>query len=304
MGSTVGQVSARDGVVLRTRTWAPRGAPWAAALLVHGLGEHSGRYERVGERLAEAGIDARAFDQRGFGASGGRRAYVDRWAEFGADVADRLDALRSDSPDLPLVLYGHSLGGLIVLDAVIRGAVRPDLVVLSAPALGDAMPGWLHGLARVMTAVVPTLALGDGLPPDGLSRDPAVAADVAADPLNLTRVTVRLGAESFAAQEAIGRRLASLDHLPAPTYVLHGSADPIVPASSTDGLERFPEVTRVVHAGLRHECHNEPEGEAVVDAIVDWLRDSTAALRSGQQKIASGERTSAESVAQPQTRGT
>jgi acylglycerol lipase len=304
MGSTDAEVAARDGTMLRTRAWEPQGRPWAAALLVHGLGEHSGRYEALGDRFAAAGIDVRAFDQRGFGASGGRRAYVRRWEEFGADVAARLDALRRERPDVPIVLYGHSLGGLIVLDAVVRGVVRPDLVVLSAPALGDAMPGWLHALARAATRVLPRLAVGDGLPPDGLSRDPAIAADVAADPLNLTRVTVRLGAEAFSAQAAVRGRLAALEHLPAPTYVLHGSLDPIVPASASEMLARFPEVTRVLHAGLRHECHNEPERDEVVDGILDWVRDSTAALPSAQQKIASGERTSAESVAQPQTRGT
>lgn len=304
MGSTVGEVRARDGTVLRTRAWEASGQPWATALLVHGLGEHSGRYERVGDRLATAGLDVRAYDQRGFGASGGRRAHVERWDEFGIDLADRVAALRSERQGLPLALYGHSLGGLIVLDAVTGDRVRPDLVVLSAPALADTFPRLLRAGSRLLSGLLPRVSVRDRLPASGLSRDPTVGAAAAADPLNQTAATIRFGAEAFAAQDRLAARLATLAHLPCPTYVLHGADDPIVPPAATGVLERFPEVTRFVYPGLRHECHNEPEGEAVVDAIVDWLRDSTAALRSLQSKIASGERTSAESVASPQTRGT
>lgn len=277
MSSTVAETTARDGVRLRVRAWTPAHDPWAAMLLVHGLGEHSGRYERLGDLLAGAGIAVRSFDLRGFGASAGRRAYVERWSEYGDDVADRLADLRSSVPGVPAVLYGHSLGGLIVLDAVVRGVVRPDVVVLSAPALADRIAPWRRAGARVFGRILPRLEVATGLPGDGLSRDPAVAADAARDPLNLSRSTVRLGAESFAAQRALGARLRALDHLPAPTYVLHGSADPIVPTSASEPLARLPEVTRVVHPGLRHECHHEPEAKPVIDAVVDWLRHSIAA---------------------------
>jgi alpha-beta hydrolase superfamily lysophospholipase len=304
MGSSIGEVAARDGTRLRTRCWPARGTPWALAVLVHGLGEHSGRYEPVAAPLAEAGVEVRSFDLRGFGASGGRRAYVDRWEELGDDVADRVEDARVEQPDLPLVLYGHSLGGLIVLDAVVRGVVRPDLVVLSAPAVADTIAPWRRAGARVLARLVPTLALPNALPAGGLSTDAAVARDAAADTLNQSSSTVRLGAEAFAAQVRLGRRLAALRHLPTPTYVLHGSADPIVPVEATAALDGFPEVTRVVHPGLRHECHHEPTADAVMASVVEWLRQATEALRSGQSNTASGERARAESVAQPQTRGT
>jgi alpha-beta hydrolase superfamily lysophospholipase len=284
MSSTIAETTARDGTRLRVREWAPASDPWAAMLVVHGLGEHSGRYEQLGDQAAAAGVAVRSFDLRGFGASGGRRGYVDRWSDYGDDVAGRLAYLRSIVPGAPTVLYGHSLGGLIVLDAVVRGIVRPDLVVLSAPALADRVAPWRRVGARLLGRIVPRLEVPNGLPGDGLSRDPAVAEDVAADPLNVSRSTVRLGAESFAAQRALGRRLRALDHLPAPTYVLHGSADPIVPVSASAGLARFPEVTRVVHPGLRHECHHELGAEAVIEAVLDWLRGSirAAGVDSGQ----------------------
>jgi acylglycerol lipase len=303
--STISEATARDGTPLRTRGWAPPGDPWAAALIVHGLGEHSGRYELLGRRLAGAGVEVRAFDLRGFGGSGGRRAYVDRWPQYGEDVGDRLADLRAALPGRPVVLYGHSLGGLIVLDAVTRGAVEPDLVVLSAPAIGSATPMWQRLGARAFAPLLPRLEVPNGLPADGLARDASVATEAAEDPLNYSRSTVRLGAEAFAAQRALARRLASMTRLPVATYVLHGSADPIVPPAATAVLGRFPEVTRVVHPGLRHECHHEPEAEAVIEAVIAWIRDAVGrGVQSPQLKTASGERARAESVVRPQTRGT
>jgi acylglycerol lipase len=277
MTSMTGEARTRDGTALLTRRWPSAGQPWAAVLIVHGFGEHSGRYDSVAEPLARAGVEVGSFDQRGFGSSGGRRAFVDRWEDLGEDVRDRLAALRSEVPGVPVALYGHSLGGLVVLDAVTRDVVRPDAVILSAPALGDAIPGWRRRMAMVLDRIVPTLRVSSGLPGDGLSRDPAVVAAVAADPLNLSWSTVRLGAAAFRAQDTLGTRLAALRDLPVPTYVLHGDADPIVPVGSSEVLMRFPSITRTVHAGLRHEPHHEPEAAAVVDAIIAWLRDDIGA---------------------------
>ncbi|HET7027574.1 MAG TPA: alpha/beta hydrolase [Candidatus Limnocylindrales bacterium] len=275
MTSVTGEATTPDGTSLLIRAWPSAGQAWAAVLIVHGFGEHSGRYDSVAEPLARAGLEVRSFDQRGFGSSGGRRAFVDRWEQLGEDVRDRLTALRSELPAVPIVLYGHSLGGLVVLDAVTRGAVRADALILSAPALGDAIPPWRRRVAKVLDRIVPTLRVPSGMPGDGLSRDPAVAAAVAGDALNLSWSTVRLGAAAFRAQDTLGTRLAALRDLPVPTYVLHGDADPIVPVGSSEVLMRFPSVTRIVHAGLRHEPHHEPEAPAVVDSIIAWLRDVT-----------------------------
>ncbi len=183
--STTSEARTRDGLTLLTRRWASPD-PWAVALLVHGLGEHSGRYEGLGDRLAAAGVETHAYDQRGFGASEGRRAYVRRWEEFGRDLADRAYAVRRAVADVPFVLYGHSLGGLIVLDAVVRDVVRPDLLVLSAPGLGDTIAPWRRAAARILARVAPTVAVANGLPADGLARDPDVADAIREDPLSLS----------------------------------------------------------------------------------------------------------------------
>ena len=144
--------SARDGTALLMRHWpVASGEPWASILIVHGLAEHSGRYEHVGAQLAGAGLDVHAFDQRGFGGSGGPRASIDRWSQIHDDLEERLLAVRSIAPLRPLVLYGHSLGGLIALGYVLDGRAQPDLLVASAPAIQANLP-MLQRLAVSMLA--------------------------------------------------------------------------------------------------------------------------------------------------------
>lgn len=271
---TEGTTSVADGTTLRTLHWAPEGEPWAPALVVHGLGEHAGRYRTIAGALTGAGISVFAYDQRGFGGSAGVRAYVDRFGQFHDDLAERMLVARATSPGLPLVLYGHSLGGLIAAGYVLSGRdlPMPDLLVLSSPGLDAEQPAWRKSLARILTGITPKMKIANGLPRGGLSRDPAVQAAVDADPLCLSTSTVRLGAEAFAEQDRVQAAIAAISAMPMPTYVFHGSADPIVPAAASAILEGKGNVTRRVHEGLRHECHHEPEHEQVLAEVVAWIR--------------------------------
>src|SRR5512140_3372836 len=174
----VGTARMPDGTTLRTLHWAPAGDPWAVALIVHGLGEHAGRYETVAEAFTAAGIDVVGYDHRGFGGSSGFRAYVDRWSQYHDDLANRVEATRAERPGLPMVMYAHSLGGLIATGYVVSGEGRPmpDLLVLSAPAIDADPPAWKRKVAGILTGVVPRMRMANGLPRDGLSHDPVVQA--------------------------------------------------------------------------------------------------------------------------------
>lgn len=272
-----GTATTTDGTRLRTHRWSAAD-PWAALLLVHGLAEHAGRYAHVAEALAAEGLEVHAYDQRGFGGSEGRRAYVERWSVLHDDLEGRLSAVRSAHPDLPLVLYGHSMGGLVTAGYVLSESKRPfpDLLVLSAPGLDSAVPAWKRRLADLLSGVVPTFAMANGLPSDGLSRDPSVAERYDDDRLLVPRTTVRFAAEAFREQARVGARLSAGASLPVPTYVLHGSADPVVPPAASKRLEGHGPVTRYVHQDLRHECHNEPEWRVVVRDVVTWIRSNVA----------------------------
>lgn len=271
VSSTTTMTEARDRTPILVRHWAPAGAPWGTVVLVHGIAEHSGRYEHVGGWLADAGLDVLAADLRGFGGSGGRRAYVKRWSQLHDDLADQIAAARAGAGDRPVALWGHSLGGLLALGYCVAERPRPlpDALVVSAPALDSSTPGWQRTLAAVLTRVAPTIALKNAFDGSVLSRDPAVAERYQADPLNVHVTTARLGAEALREQarvrEVVGR-------LTIPTYVLHGEDDRLVPTASSEPLDRLALVTRRTWPGLRHESHNEPEGHEVVAAAVAWLR--------------------------------
>jgi acylglycerol lipase len=274
--SATSTVPARDATPILVRHWPASTAPWASVLLVHGIAEHSGRYEHVGDQLAAAGLDVSAYDQRGFGGSGGRRAWVDRWSRNHDDLEDRMAAVRSAAGGRPLVLYGHSLGGLIALGYVLAEPPRPmpDLLVLSAPGLDSTVPSWKRALAGVLGTVAPTVALKNDFDGGLLSRDPAVGAAYLADPLNQHSTTMRYAAEAFAEQ---ARVRAALGRLSIPTLVYHGGADRLVPTEASAPLAAVPGVVRRTWPDLRHESHNEPEGPQVVGAVVDWLRERVGA---------------------------
>jgi alpha-beta hydrolase superfamily lysophospholipase len=277
-GARVDHVATRDGTSLLVRHWpVAAGEPWAAMLLVHGLAEHSGRYEHVGAQLAEAGLDAHAYDQRGFGASGGPRASVERWSQLHDDLEERIAAIRSAAPGRPLVLYGHSLGGLVALGYVLDGRSRPDLLVLSAPAIGASVPLWQRVLVGSLRRVAPGLLLSNRLDTDVLSSDPEVRAKYVSDPLNQHRSTVRFAHAAFAEQRRVA---ASLDRLALPTLVVHGADDRLVPTPTSAVLDGRPGVTRRVYPETRHELHNEPVARQEIADIVGWIRDRVSHMHA------------------------
>lgn len=242
-------------------------------VLVHGLAEHCGRYDHVGAQLANAGIDVHSFDLRGFGGSGGPRASVDRWSQLHDDLEERLVAVRSIDAARALVLYGHSLGGLLCLGYVLDARAQPDLLVLSAPAIKADLPLIPRLAVSGLKRIAPGLMLKNPFDGEVLSCDPNVATDYVADPLNQHRSTVRFAAAALAEQQRVS---AALDRLSLPTLVVHGGDDRLVPTASSEVFEGMPGVTRRVYPVLRHETHNEPTGAMVVKETIAWIRDQVA----------------------------
>ncbi len=293
--SIVGHATTADGTELLVRHWLPdeaaaggawAGPPWGHVLLVHGLSDHSGRYEQVGSQLASAGLDTWSFDLRGNGGSGGRRGHVERWSQLHDDLAERLTAVRRVAGDRPVVLYGHSMGSLIVLGYLLSNRPKPDLVVAGSPALDSTLASWKKLLARVLGRVSPTLPIPNGIDGRTLSRDAAVGARAAADPDTCRISTARFAAEGLAEQARVRREYRGLTALP--MLVLHGLDDGLVPPAASGILATLPNVERRTYPGLRHELHNEPEGPGILDEVIAWIRDR--ATIEAQPNTASGER--------------
>ena len=262
----------RDGHVQLRRHW-PAANPRAAVLLIHGISEHSGRYEHVGQFLAERGFDVVAIDLRGFGQSGGRRAYVNTFDDYFDDVEDQVAEIRQLG--LPVVLLGHSMGGLIALSYALSERPGPDLLALSAPALGANIPGPLRALTPLLARLAPRLSVPSPIKGEMLATDPAVGEAYFADPLIVRVVTPALGLGLLRQMQWANENLT---RLAVPTLVMHGADDPLVPPRSTRPFADLALATRRTYPALRHEIFNEPARFAILQDLSDWLTEQLAAL--------------------------
>jgi alpha-beta hydrolase superfamily lysophospholipase len=263
----------RDGTTLARRRWpAATLTERGTVVLVHGIGEHGGRYAHVAARLSAEGWSVVAVDHRGHGASGGARGVLAANDDLLTDLATVVDAERDRRPSA-LLLLGHSMGGLIAARFV-AGAVRPvDGLILSSPALATRMTALQKVLLAVGRRLFPDLAIGNGLDPQFVSHDAAEVAAYIADPLVHDRVSARLAA-FIADGGASVRDRAAAWHVP--TLLLYAGDDRYVdPAGSAAFLAAAPSdvVTGQCFPALYHELFNEVERDAVLDVVSRWLHE-------------------------------
>lgn len=265
------------GAVLFRRGWMP-GRARASVLVVHGFGEHSGRYEHVGQWLAERGFAVHAYDHRGHGRSAGRRCHVDRFDEYLDDLAVVLEQVRADAPETPLFLIGHSMGGLVVATFARERSPSVCGVVLSGAALAVPEGNSRIRIARLIRAVLPRLRLSAGLDLAGLSTDPRVLAAYLADPLVERKMTASLAVELLGAVARTGPGGADVA---LPLLVLHGGDDSIC---ASEGSERFAAAARTArfirYRGLRHEIFNEPGFRDVLADVASFFEERLNGSRS------------------------
>lgn len=264
MSSITSTTVTPDGIELLTREWECQ-EPRGRILIIHGLGEHCGRYDHVGTFFVERGFAAYSFDLRGHGASGGRRVDIERFDQFLDDVELMLDGLPQD---VPTVMYGHSMGGLISTAYAVSERPQPDLYVLSAPALDAELPLPLKVASNVLSRITPKLMLPNSLKGEQLSRDPEVGKRYFADPLVQTKVSARFGEITLGQLPLIRDQV---DKVSRPTLVIHGADDPLVPPHASAPLAAVSGVERKLFPGLRHEIHNEPERAEVLGFVTEWI---------------------------------
>ena len=266
-----------EGVSLIGKCWPPKGDPGSSAravvALVHGISEYSGRYSAVVDHLTESGFAVCAFDLRGHGRSEGRRGHIDTWSQYRGDVMAFLESVKGRYPDIPVFIYGHSLGALIVTEYVLSHPAGLEGMIVSGIPLrptGVAKPP-LVLLARALSRIWPTFSVSLGVDGSRLSRDPDRVRAYDEDPLIHHTATARWGTETLNAIDRVKSRMAEIR---LPILILHGEADKV---NSVEGSrELFENVSSSdkeihVYPGGKHEPHNDTIRGEVVSDVEKWL---------------------------------
>ena len=248
-----------------------------AIVLVHGLGEHSGRYAPWAARFVALGIPVYALDTHGHGQTTGRRGHTEAFGLIFDDILHLLAKARMEFPSAKVHLYGHSMGGALVLGFVaLRAQEVAKLKVSSVIATGTAVrpgfepPTWKIKLAEILDSIVPGLALGNELDPTWLSSDPAVVDAYKSDVLVHDRISVRWYNDWLRTIEAI-RSNASQINLP--VFMMHGDADRATSPIAARDLAVTLNAKFQMWPSASHEIHHEPCQEQVFGAILDWLNE-------------------------------
>jgi acylglycerol lipase len=271
-------LAADDGTALSVREWLPGAAPRAGLLILHGVGEHGGRFDDLASRLARGGIAVLVPDLRGHGRSAGPRVHVPRWDRFLDDARVILGRLRGLAPGAPVFVYGQSMGSVIALDLAARGEPGVGGWIVSGAGIeptGVAKPH-LVAIARLLTRIAPKVPLDLGIRGQDLSHDPGVIRGYDEDPLVGRRATVRLGTEAL---DAVARVKATAGQIREPLLILHGGEDPVCRPSGSRWLASATagETELIVYEGARHEPHNDREYADAAGDILRWIGDHATA---------------------------
>jgi alpha-beta hydrolase superfamily lysophospholipase len=252
--------------------WTPESAPKALLLLVHGAGEHSDRYRALARYFTRHGYAIAALDHPGHGKSEGRYGHVERFEDFVSTLDIFQRKVTGDFPQLPQILLGHSMGGLISSLYLLRNQQNVVACVMSGPAIKtDIEPGYLQLLLiRCLSMVAPKSGVLQ-LDAAGVSRDPAVVAAYVSDPLvNHDKMSARMVAELFAGMKQVQ---AEAGKISLPLLLLHGGADVMASPEGSRFLYEHAgsaDKTLEIFPGLFHEIFNEPEHEAIFATVLEW----------------------------------
>lgn len=268
----------QDGLRLSYRMWTPS-APEKILCIIHGLGEHSGRYEHVAAHLNNQNIGVFALDLRGHGLSAGKRGHAKRYDLLLSDVEELLKIARSEFTEIPLFLMGHSLGGNIVASYIQQMNINElEGYILSAPWFGLAFqpPIWKLRVGRLLVKMWPSLTQPNELDTATLSRIPEVVKAYESDPLVHDRISAGLYS---AISGAAKRNLEKIDPVKLPGLIYHGNTDRLIDWRQSELYAGQVNAEWHELKGVYHEPHNDLENEKVLKLISGWLAKQRSEMK-------------------------
>ena len=273
MDTTEWKWKTNDGLEMYSKAWLPSGKARGVACLVHGVGEHIGRYQADGEALADGGYILAGFDLRGFGKSGGRRGHTPSLEAYFDDIDLFLAEIARRYPSQPRFLYGHSMGAILVLAYTPLRKPAIAGVIATSPGLKSAIEEQKLKvfLVKLLGNLLPTFTLNSGVDAQLLSRDPKVADEYTNDPLVHPLATTAWGKSML---KGIDLAYENAPRFPLPLLLMHGTKDELdYPRGSQVFAELAPKdkLTLKMWDGFKHELHTDPEKAEVFKVMLEWL---------------------------------
>jgi alpha-beta hydrolase superfamily lysophospholipase len=258
------------GRVIHYRKWGPL-QPKAIVCLVHGLGDHSGRYAFVAEYFSRQGICTYAMDHSGHGKSGGKRGFAKNLRYIFLPFDHLLSKIREENPGLPVLLYGHSMGGGLLLNYLLQKLPSISGLIATSPwiRLSFQPPGWKIFLGRILGLLMPGITLPSDLVVEHISRDPAAVDSYRLDPMVHDKISAGLGRAMLQCEKFLARFRGKM---PVPTLVMHGSDDKLTSeTASREFSERVGGITFKKWDGAYHELHQEVDKEQFAAFLAEWI---------------------------------
>ena len=264
----------KDGLKIYTQVWLPRSEPKANLIIAHGLGDHSGRYGHVAEYFVEKGLAVFALDHQGHGKSEGKRGHINSFSDFTDDLEQFRWQVTERSAEKRTLLFGHSMGGVIVMSYLLDYQHYIDAAVISGPPIGIKMgpPTFIKEIVLQLAKISPSLTVKNGIKPAWISHDKNVVTAYKTDPLTHPHISLSL----FSGMYTAGKHIAAhAEKISIPIFMLYGSSDKIIEGAIIDAV--FDKLSsedkkKMVFQNDYHEVHNEADQLDEFDAVWAWLK--------------------------------
>ncbi len=265
-------LASADGTSLKGRFWKPKTDPLATIILVHGIGEHSGRYDLWARQFCRLGIMVYALDYRGHGLSAGKRGHINHLSEYLDDISALVKRCRRNHGDIPSFIYGHSMGGNLVLSFLLKRHQNFTGAIITSPWIGlvNAPTGILLKVGTLMNHIFPGLTMSTGIKSSSLSsiKKNQIESDI--DTLMHGKITLRTFFEVDKSADGIMKNIQKIE---IPVLLCHGDADNVTRFDFSQKLATLNQehIHFKIYQGALHELHNEPIAEELQNDILSWI---------------------------------